>query len=172
MRAQYWNCFTLLSFRKKMASFTQLKKLSDAWTASRAVSRASTWTGFTTPTFGSFRYAAGSTSVATCNFCQSRIKRNEIFFKVSVVLRLGEHAEEELVACRLKSGNRESEGKKPSWILRKLSRILIIVKFPCITRADTLGHILVVVQLISVLVCLWISWTTTKICPKASDLVM
>ena len=35
---------------------------------------------------------------------------------------------------------------------------------------NNLGHILAVVQLISVLVCLRISWTTTKICPKASAL--
>ena len=37
-------------------------------------------------------------------------------------------------------------------------------------RADTLGHILVVFWLISVLVCLRISWTITKICPKVSAL--
>ena len=35
-------------------------------------------------------------------------------FKVPVVLRLGEHAEEELVAGRLKKAKRESEGKKTS----------------------------------------------------------
>ena len=35
-------------------------------------------------------------------------------FKVPVVLRLGEHAEEELVAGRLKTAKRESEGKKTS----------------------------------------------------------
>ena len=41
-----------------------------------------------------------------------------------------------------------------------------------LTRADTLRHILVVIQLISVLVSLGISWTTTKICPKVSALAL
>ena len=41
-----------------------------------------------------------------------------------------------------------------------------------ITRADTLGHILVVVQLILRQTRTEISWKTTKICPKASALNM
>ena len=54
---------------------------------------------------------------ANCNSSHSRL-RNELCFKVPVVLRLGEHAEEEYVACRLKSARRESDGRKRGNIIR------------------------------------------------------